>query len=202
MNLNSFGYRPILLLSIILFLFSSSSYGASFLQDNAKVVSPEMAEKLEKELGAIESRDGFHLEVVILPNFYGRQPEAVVNAFNEQLAKNAPNVDKRALLLIVTENGVVELRTTNNINSAFDAKSFKDISDNIKIKLHEKNYDEMARIGIAGVYYYYQKVFPNKPTKAAGSNNKQLFNIALFVILLIVVVFLVRAIPKKPLNKS
>lgn len=202
MNLKSFGYRPILLLSIILFLLSSSSYGASLhLQDNAKVVSPEMTDKLEKELSAMEARDGFHLEVVILPNFYGRQPEAVINAFNEQLAKNAPDVAKRALLLIVTENGVVELRTTSNIQAAFNAKSFKDISDNVKIKLNEKNYDEMARVGMAGVYYYYQKAFPNKPAKGADSNNKQLFNIALFVILLIVVVFLVRAIPKKPLNK-
>jgi uncharacterized membrane protein YgcG len=192
--------RPLYFLSIILYLFASITYAATLhLQDNAKVVSADMAGKLEKELGIIESTDGLHLEVVILPNFYDRQPEAVVNAFTQQLAKNAPDVPKRALLLIVTSNGVVELRTTDNINSAFDAKNVKDISDNIKIKLNEKNYDEMARIGIAGVYHYYEKQFPNKQ-KAAKSNSKQIFNIALFIIILVGVVFMVRSMPKKPIQ--
>ncbi len=193
---NSILFIYALLLSLLICFVSTTLFAESvYFQDNAKVVSADMAAKLESELREIESKDGYHLEVVIIPNFYQRQPDAVITAFTAQLAKNAPSVDKRALLLIVLENNLAIIRPTPNIAAAYTADHSKDIIDNIKIQLSKKNYDEMARIGVAGMYHYYQTKFAieNKP----ASPTKTLLNIGLFIIVLIGVVFMIRNMQKK-----
>jgi uncharacterized membrane protein YgcG len=217
-NLNIFGYDsntlvedfsmklPLLIHSLLLvaaLCFASQTICAApaYIQDNAKVVSEDMASKLEKELASIEEKDRFHLEVVVIPNFYGRQPAAVVDAFNQQLAKNAPDISKRALLLIEIENGIVVIRPSPDIESAYDANSVKDITANVKLKLNDKNYDEAVRIGVAGMYHFYQKKFPSTAQVAPVNTTKVLFNIILFVIVLIGVVFLIQKMVKKQPEK-
>ncbi len=185
-----------LLLSLLICFVSTTLFAESaHFQDNAKVVSADMASKLEIELGEIESKDGYHLEVVIIPNFYQRQPDAVITAFTQQLAKNAPSANKRALLLIVLENNLALIRPTTNIAAAYNTENSKDIIDNIKLQINQKNYDEMARIGVAGMFHYYQTKFGTE-TKSASST-KTLINVALFIIILIGVVFMITRMQKK-----
>lgn len=185
----------LVLIGLLCCFVSATVYAGTYLQDNAHVVSEDMAGKLENILTDIQTKDGLHFEVVILPNFYDRQPEAVLNAYIEQLAKNAPNVDKRALLFIVLDNNIAVIRPTSNIASAFDEKSTNEILDNVKKSMSEKNYDEMARIGIAGVYHYYQKQFPTQ--KPQETSFKKLTNLGIIVAVLILVIFLVSSRKKK-----
>ncbi|MBS0286807.1 MAG: TPM domain-containing protein [Proteobacteria bacterium] len=186
-----------LLLIGLLFCFISTTLFADgmHLQDNAHVVSKDMADKLENELGAIESRDGLHIEVVVLPNFYERQPDAVLNAYIQQLAKNAPNVDKRVLMLIVLSSKVAVIRPTSNIAQAYNEANAKEIIDNVTKNLNEQKYDEMARIGVAGLYHYYQKEFP--PQKAQVSEWKKYGNLGIIIIALVFVIFLITSRQKK-----
>lgn len=193
---NSILFIYALLLSLLICFVSTTLFAESaHFQDNAKVVSADMAAKLESELREIESKDGYHLEVVIIPNYNQRQPDAVITALTAQLAKNAPSADKRALLLIVLENNLAIIRPTPNIAAAYNTENSKDIIDNIKIQMNKKNYDEMARIGLAGMYHYYQTKFAIE-TKPA-SNTKTLLNVGLFIIALIGVVFMIRGMQKK-----
>ncbi len=190
-----------LLLIGLLFCFISTTLFAAttFLQDNAHVVSAEMASKLEKELEAIESRDGLHFEVVILPNFYNRDPQAVVDAYTQELAKNSANIDKRVLLLMVLDNKLAIIRPSSNIAAAYNEATVKEIIDNIKKNMDEKKYDEMTRIGIAGIYHYYEKQFPS--AKQETSNKwKKYSNLGVILATLVLVIILITSLQKKKQN--
>ena len=190
-----------LLLIALLYCFISTTLFAQevYLQDNAHVVSSDMASKLETELGAMESRDGLHFEVVILPNFYNRDPQAVVDVYTQQLAKNSPSTDKRILLLIALDNKLAIIRPSSRVALAFDEAIAKEIADNVKKNIDAKNYDEMARIGIAGVYHYYEKQFPS-PKKEATNPLKKFLNFGIIIAVLIAVIFLITSMQKKKTN--
>lgn len=189
----------LVLIGLLCCFVSATVYAGDYLQDNAKVVSEEMATNLDKELVNIESRDGLHFEVVILPNFYDRQPEAVLNAYIEQLAKNSPNTDKKVLLLIVLENQIAVIRPSSAIASAYNEQVANEIIDNVKKSMKEKNYDEMARVGIAGVYHYYQKQFPSASAqKPATDSWKKMANIGIILAVLVGVILLINSQRKKP----
>ncbi len=185
----------LVLIGLLCCFVSATVYAAPLLQDNAQVVSETMAKNLEKELVDIEARDGLHFEVVILPNFYQRQPEAVLNTYIDQLAKNAPSIDKRVLLFIVLENNLAVIRPSSNIVEAFNTQSANEIIENVKKNMAEKNYDEMARVGVAGVYHYYQAKFPSQ--KPAMDTWKKYTNIAIILVTLIAVIFIISAQRKK-----
>lgn len=185
-----------ILLTLFCFYSMPAFAEGPYLQDNAKVVSQEMTGKLEKVMGEIEAKNGLHLEMVILPNFYNREPNAVINAFAQQLNKNATESSKKALILIVINPTEVAIKSTANIAEAFEGNASKDIIENVKTQINAKNYDEMARVGIAGMFHYYQKKFPTIQEKPK-SLLKNYFNAGLMIILAIVIVFVFRMMQKK-----
>ncbi len=187
-----------MLIGLLCWFVSDTLFAAPLLQDHANVVSKDMAEKLEKELANIEAKDGLHFEVVILPNFYQRQPEAVLNAYIEQLAKNAPSTDKSVLLFIVLDNKIAVIRPSASIAAAYDAQVATEVTDNVKKNIDEKNYDEMARIGIAGIYHYFQKQFPS--AQEPSSAWKRFMNLGIILVVLVMVIFLITAMQKKKKN--
>lgn len=143
-------------------MLSSSIALASHLQDYAKVISPEVASRLEKLLGEIESKKGLYIEEVILPNRDGQSLESIESTYIKRLEQTNSTVDKRVLLLIVLDENFAKLYTSENLSKTFNAKSSNDIIANVTMRLSEKHYDEMARVGIAGIYHYFEASQPKQ----------------------------------------
>lgn len=176
--------------------FTASLFAATpHIQDYAKVLTPEMTQKLEALLVEMESKKGVHVEQIIMADFANRPPAAVANALFKQLAVNAPTVDKRVLLLIVLSNNSISILTTNSLKDVLDINAIGDIQKNTMSKLSLKQYDEAARTSIAGVYYFYDKKYPASTGDKKSKN--PMLNIFLFAIAIIVVIGIAKLSPKK-----
>lgn len=187
----------IVMSTVLLYLFSFSVFAESlYIQDIAKVLSPQMSSRLEQAQKEIENKHKLHIELVILPNLYGKPKEAVVKAFFQQLESNASEIDKRALLMIIVNGNDAELVVTPNLATIYTPVVSKKITDRIISKLQAKNYDEAAKTGLTKFFdYYTNQTTDSSANKRMKSHLTIILNI--FVVIAIVVLFFkMRSKPK------
>lgn len=174
---------------VIIQLISSALFAnVPHIQDDPKILSSEMTTKLEDLLTDIETKKQLRIEVVILNSFNDLSEEAVANAFYEQMDKNSPDINQKVLLLLATDRNYANIFPSVNLSSIYTPEITKDIVANVSKKLTEKNYDDAARVGIAGIYHYFDKN-TEKPS-ALRNFGTILFNL-IFVGVVIYILFLV-----------
>lgn len=156
-------------LTVCFFISPLNAFGAHF-QDYAQAVSPEVSDRLEKLLIDIESKKKLYIEEVILPDTGGKSIESIENTFTQRLQQNTTSVEKRVLLLIILKDRFAKLYTTANLAKIYNDKVVADILANVNERMKERRYDEMARIGVAGIYHYYQEASPSQSKKKMLTN--------------------------------
>ncbi len=156
---------------LILTFFSSFTLQALtlYIDDNANVISKDTDMKLSQLLADTEKEENFHVQAIVLPTFYGKAQDKVISAYYQNMIVNS-KVDRAALLIIVLDKEFVQIVTTPNIVRVFNVTVVKDIVANVKKQMLEKNYDEMLRVGVAGILHYYKE-------KAAKSTHNSSLNI-------------------------
>ena len=151
----------ILLTCFIVTLVMLPSLGlCAHLHDPANVLSPQISNRLEKLLTDIESHKGLSINEVILPNAEGKSLDELSRTYIQHFEQSTPAVKNYVLLLIILEGSSAKLYPSKNVAHAFNEKVTNDILENVIINLNEKRYDEMARVGVAGIYHYYEKSQP------------------------------------------
>ena len=145
---------------IVTFTLLPSLGFCAHLQDPANVVSPQIANRLEKLLTDIDTHKGLSINEVILPTTEGKSLDELSQTYIQHIEQSTPSVNNYVLLLIILEDRSAKLYPSKNIEHAFNDKVSNDILENVIINLNEKRYDEMARIGVAGIYHYYEKSQP------------------------------------------
>lgn len=177
------------LITAWLFLSPTIAMAAHF-QDYAQIVSPEIASRLEKLLAEIEEKKDLYIEEIILPSREGKPLDAVEITYTQRLEQNTSPVDKRVLLLIILDDHFVKLYTSGNLSSIFTENVSNDIIGNVTMRMTEKRYDEMARIGVAGIYHYYEASQPKDQTTVKK-------NLIFFLVAIGAALALAYFIPKK-----
>lgn len=169
----------------------------NYIHDNANVLSSAMKDKLEKLLTELDEKKNLRIEEVILPSFENKDPEAVVRELAQNLDSHTSNAEYRALILFVLDNGTVQIYPNEKLATLINDKAKTNIIQNAKLKLSAKNYDEMARIGIAGIFHYYQKGAAQAGDKSTNDQTKKYVNILIMIIGLVAVVGLILFSRKK-----
>ncbi|MFI4938256.1 MAG: TPM domain-containing protein [Candidatus Berkiellales bacterium] len=162
------------ILSFCTALFAANTH----LQDIAGVISSDMSMKLETLAAGIEKKNKLYIEEVILADFAGKSPDLVINSYIDKLKLTSPTIPNKALLIIVVGEDYAHLFVSPSLNSIYTDKVKQDIVENVKLQIRQNNYDEMARVGIAGVYHFYE-------TKPKGAKHP-IMNIILIVVALII----------------
>jgi uncharacterized membrane protein YgcG len=163
---------------------------ATHLQDYAQVVSPEIAGRIEKLLAEIAEKKGLYIEEIILPSREGKSLNSVETMYTQRLEQDDTAIKKRVLLLIILDDHFAKLYSTENLSSVFSERISNDIVENVKHRLSEKRFDEMARIGVAGIYHYFEASQPKEKT-----NIKK--NLIFFLVAIAAAIGLAYFIPKK-----
>lgn len=182
-----------LLYLIIAWLMMAPTFAIAItphLQDYAQVVSPEIANRIEKLLAEIAEKKGLYIEEVILPSREGKSLNSVETMYIQRLEHDETSINKRVLLLIILDDHFVKLYATENLSSIFNEKTSSDVIENVKQRMSEKRFDEMARVGVAGIYHYYEASQPKKPT-----NIKR--NLIFFLVAIAAAIGLAYFMPKK-----
>lgn len=183
--------RYCLYICTAMFFATTGICQTAHIEDYAQVLSPEITTRLEKLLDEIEAKKGLYIEEIILFEKGGKSLESIEKTFVERLEQNPTQTDKRVLLLIVMEDKFVKLYASGNLQNIYNQKNSNDIIANVKLRMAERRYDEMARIGVAGIYHYYQESLPKE-------KKNYLYNILFFTIAIIAVLVIGKFLPKKP----
>lgn len=163
---------------------------ATHLQDYAQVVSPEIAGRIEKLLAEIAEKKGLYIEEVILSSREGKSLNSVEKMYTQRLEQDETAIKKRVLLLIILDDHFAKLYATENLASVFTERISNDVVENVKQQMSEKRFDEMARIGVAGIYHYFEASQPKEK-----SNIKK--NLIFFLVAIAAAIGLAYFIPKK-----
>ncbi len=170
----------------------------NYIYDNANVLSSAMKDKLEKLLTELDEKKNLRIEEVILPSFENKDPEAVVRELAQSLDSHGSKAEYRALVLFVLDNNDIQIYPNDKLAAIIHDKAKENIIKNAKLKLVAKNYDEMARIGVAGIFHYYQKGAAQAGENASDKQTKKYVNLLMILIGLGAVVGIVMFSRKKP----
>ncbi|HRE33005.1 MAG TPA: TPM domain-containing protein, partial [Candidatus Berkiella sp.] len=130
---------------------------ANYVHDEANVVSTAMKEKLEKLLAELDEKRNLRIEEVILPSLNNQDPSKIVGELAQKLDAHETKAEYRALILYVTDSGYIQIYPNQKLATILEEKSLANIVQTATKQLQEKNYDEMARVGVAGIFHYFQK---------------------------------------------
>ncbi len=170
----------------------------NYVYDNANVLSASMKDKLEKLLVELDEKKNLRIEEVILPSFEDKDPDTVVSELVQNFDSHTSNAEYRALILFVIDNATVQIYPNDKLAALINDKAKENIIQNAKLKLTAKNYDEMARIGIAGIFHYYQKGATQTGNNSSEGSTKKYVNLLIMLIGLGAVVGLIMFSRKKP----
>lgn len=170
----------------------------NYVYDNANVLSASMKDKLEKLLTELDEKKNLRIEEVILPSFENKDPDTVIRELAQSLDSHGSKAEYRALVLFVLDNGTVAIYPNDKLATIINDKAKENIIKNAKLKLAAKNYDEMARIGVAGIFHYYQKGGAQTGDNTAEGSTKKYVNLLIMLIGLGAVVGLIMFSRKKP----
>ncbi|MCS5712350.1 TPM domain-containing protein [Candidatus Berkiella aquae] len=183
-------------LVVIVGLFISPSIiwaqQANYVHDEANVVSAPMKEKLEKLLTELDEKRNLRIEEVILPSLNNQDPSKVVGELAQKIDAHETKAEYRALILYVTDSGYIQIYPNQKLSAILDEKSLANIVQTATKQLQEKNYDEMARVGVAGVFHYFQKNPETQVKNDAEGRSKTMINLLLIIVALVVVVGLIK----------
>jgi|GEM_PF-5023948 len=171
----------------------------NYINDQANVVSPAMKGKLDKLLSELETKKNLLIEEHIVPTLGNDDPLKIINELSDKLDARNSKAENRALILYVLDNGFVHIYPNKPLATIISKENIASIVQNATKKLQDKNYDEMARIGIAGIYHYYQNSATDKTSDKSSTGKKTLLNMLLVLVLLVVVIGIVKMSNKKSL---
>ncbi len=170
-----------------------------FIFDPNGVVSASMKVKLDKLLTELDQKKNLLIEEHILPTLGNDDPLKVVGELAQKLDSRGSTAENRALVLYVLDNNFVQIYPNQKLASIIDSAALASVAENAKQQLQQRNYDEMARVSIAGIYHFYQKSGTLQPTESSESNKKAIYNMLFALIVLVVVVGLIKMSTKKSL---
>lgn len=165
---------------------------ANYVHDEANVVSAAMKDKLEKLLAELDEKKNLRIEEVILPSLNNQDPSKVVGELAQKLDAHETKAEYRALILYVTDSGYIQIYPNQKLSAILGEQSIANIVQTATKQLQEKNYDEMARVGIAGIFHYFQKNPQTQDKNAAQGRSKTMINLLLVIVALVVVVGLIK----------
>lgn len=174
----------------------------SYIKDEAGVLGDTIKQRLNKLLSSLEEQKNIRIEEVILPTMGTKDPLQVVGDLARQLDANPTNAENRVLIIYVLDNGFIQIYPNTKLSAILTKENIDGIIKNASKPMQDKNYDEMARMGVAGVYHYYQKQQPQgsaDKTATAQKSKQPLLNILFVLVLLGVVVAIIKFSNKKPL---
>jgi len=177
------------------FAFAESNY----VHDEANVLSASMKEKLNQLLGDLEKGKNIRIEEVILPTVGTQDPSTVAGEIVQKLDSKASPAENQAVIIFIIDNGFIQIYPNQKLATALDEKTIASITKNASKSMQDKKYDEMARVGVAGVYHYFQKSNGNNGAGKETSSKKPLLNIAFALLVLVVIVGLIKFSNKKSL---
>jgi len=173
----------------------------NYIKDEANVLSDTIKQRLNKLLISLEEQKNIRIEEVILPTIGSKDPLQVVGELARELDANPTKAENRVLIVYVLDSGFIQIYPNAKLSTILTKENIDNVIQNASTKLQDKNYDEMARIGVAGVYHHYQR--KQAASSDGAQNNKQskktLFNIFIALALLGVVVVLIKMSSKKKL---
>lgn len=176
-----------IILFTITFFFNIVAYAQTpHIQDYANILSPKIKKELDVFLNEVESKKKLLIEEIILPL---DQVQPSQQELLRLLDKTSSEANQKVLLVINSETSTVHIITTPNLNSIYNDAVKKDITENVLFNLKAKKYDEMARVGVAGIYHYYEK--------PSASSKKTIMNVIFLLLGLVAVVILLRLRPSK-----
>ncbi|MGE3319793.1 MAG: YgcG family protein [Candidatus Berkiella sp.] len=171
----------------------------SYIKDEANVLSDTIKQRLNKLLSSLEEQKNIRIEEVILPTIGSKDPLQVVGDLARQLDANPTNAENRVLIVYVLDSGFIQIYPNAKLATILNQENIDNVIKNASTPMKEKNYDEMARIGVAGVYHHYQKHQPVDKAASEKKTKKTMFNILIALGLLGVVVALIKLTSKKSL---
>lgn len=167
-----------------------------FIYDPNSVVSASMKGKLDKLLAELDSKKNLLIEEHILPTLGKDDPLKVVGELAHKLDARGSKAEYRALIVYILDSNFVQIYPNKKLGAIIDTNTLAGVADNAKKQLQEKNYDEMARISIAGIYHFYQQSGVTQEAKE-NTSNKSLYNMLIALVVLAVVVGIVKLSSKK-----
>ena len=168
-----------------------------YIFDQGNVVTAPMKSKLEKLLTELDIKKNLLIEEHIIKTIDKNDPHKIIGELAHKLDARGSKAENRALVLYVLEDNFVEIYPNEKLAAIIKKENFASITQNAKNELQQKNYDEMTRIAIAGIYHYYQS--PTEQTVEKNEGKKTLYNMLFAIILLVVVVGLIKMSNKKSL---
>lgn len=204
MNKLSSDWTKILSL-IVMFIGLSIAYApfafaeSNYVHDEANVLSASMKEKLNQLLSDLEKGKNIRIEEVILPTVGTQDPSTVAGEIVQKLDSKASPAENQAVIIFIIDNGFIQIYPNQKLAAALDEKTIASIIKNASKSMQDKKYDEMARVGVAGVYHYFQKSNAGNGAGKESSSKKPLLNIAFALLVLVVIVGLIKFSNKKSL---
>lgn len=188
----SIGLLSFLLMAVSLSIASVALADEQYIFDQPNVVSAPMKDKLEKLLTELDTKKNLLIEEHIIKTIDKNDPHKIIGELAHKLDARGSKAENRALVLYVLDDNFVEIYPNEKLAAIIKTENIASITQNAKNKLQEKNYDEMTRIAIAGIYHYYQKNPTEQSIKKDDSGKSTLFNMLIAVILLVVVVGIIK----------
>jgi uncharacterized membrane protein YgcG len=191
-TLGSFLKKPALLLTLLLSSFYALTLFAQpvYVDDNANVITKDTEAAIIQALAQTENDEKFHVQAVILPNFYNKDPSKVQSAYYQHMLQSSKG-DKAALLLIVLDKEYVQVITTPNIVGIFDAAAVRNIKSKVMALMREKQYDHMLNVGVSEIL----NVYKGKVSTARSKNS--ITDLSNILALIIGVAFLIYLYKRK-----
>lgn len=172
---------------------------SNYIHDEANVISASMKEKLNQLLGDLEKGKNIRIEEVILPTVGTQDPSTVASEIVQKFDSKASPAENQAVIIFIIDNGFIQIYPNQKLAAALDEKTIASIIKNASKSMQDKKYDEMARVGVAGVYHYFQKSNAGNGASKESSSKKPLLNIAFALLVLVVIVGLIKFSNKKSL---
>lgn len=181
-----------LLIVLVLSFFYALTLSAQpiYVDDNANVISKDSESKITQVLAQTENDEKFHVQAVILPHFYHKDPSKVQSAYYQHMIQSSQG-DKAALLLIVLDKEYVQVITTPNIVGIYDATVVRNIKNSVTALMREKKYDEMLNAGVTEIL----NIYKGKVSSAQSKNS--LTDLSNILTLIVAVAFLIYLYKRK-----
>lgn len=157
---------------------------AIYTSDYAHVISFETKKDLLSAMYWLQKNFNLHMEVIVVPNFEGKNPEGLMDFFYKQLASRSPQTSGKGIIVVSLDDLFVKMRFSESAEQLIP-KSLQDELTNIAAQfLKQEDFNQAVQIPVRRIYQVFvPTAYQNSPQQAATSSSS--FTILVLILILV-----------------